>query len=632
LILGISSTSMRVATLGLLALSLSACSAHSQAPATPSAVQQPGPTTARINATRLQLEPGTGVPIKLTSGWAASQLNGERSRQSHLTQLPAVAPLTISAAASSVRTTLATTGTSALVLYDITGTWGYLGELYAMAAANLAGHFGSVKTEPIDSYTSGQLNQYTAAVYVGSTYGEPIPTAFYADVASSTTPVLWINDNIWSMANAIGPATFETKYGWDPTNSYFAPNGSVGNVTQVTYKTEPLTRTIPAGFDGGVLHPYIMGGTYPAVTTLAQAVDSSTSPATTFPWAIRSGNLTYIGEVPFDYMSGTDRIIAFQDLLFDALAPSTATRHRALVRLEDINPGYDSTDITSLTNIATWLYNNKIPYAFGVVPVYTDPRGCNNGGKAKTVTLAQNAALVTELKWMVAHGGTIVDHGYTHQYSNVNDPYDGVTTDDAEFFIAKMSPSNNQTCGVDTTDTVTWTGPVPGDSASWARSRFINALAGFSAVGLSKPTIFEFPHYAASAADYVAVKADYAERYERAFYFNGVLSGGAINGSSFIGQFFPYVVTDVYGGKVLPENLGNYEPLASNGNPPHTPAQIVATAQDNLAVRDGFASFFFHPYYYAAGQPDGTSGVTDFQQIITGIQGLGYTFVSPTSL
>ena len=28
---------------------------------------------------------------------------------------------------------------------------------------------------------------------------------------------------------------------------------------------------------------------------------------------------------------------------------------------------------------------------------------------------------------MQSKGGTIIEHGYTHQYSNVANPYDGVT-------------------------------------------------------------------------------------------------------------------------------------------------------------------------------------------------------------
>ncbi len=68
---------------------------------------------------------------------------------------------------------------------------------------------------------------------------------------------------------------------------------------------------------------------------LARAVRADGS---SFPWAVRSRNVTYVGEVPFTYTSETDRVLIFADLLFDALAPDTRERHRALVRLEDIHP------------------------------------------------------------------------------------------------------------------------------------------------------------------------------------------------------------------------------------------------------------------------------------------------------
>ena len=80
--------------------------------------------------------------------------------------------------------------TSTLVLYDTTGQWGWLGELYAIMSANLASHFGSWTAMPVVSYTSGTLKQYTATIYIGSTYGEPVPNAFLDDVFATTTPVI----------------------------------------------------------------------------------------------------------------------------------------------------------------------------------------------------------------------------------------------------------------------------------------------------------------------------------------------------------------------------------------------------------------------------------------------------------
>ena len=75
-----------------------------------------------------------------------------------------------------------------LVVYDSTGTWGWLGQLHAIAGGNLASHFGQVTAEPVVNYVAGQENNYTSTIYIGSTYNEPIPVAFLNDVLSTTKP------------------------------------------------------------------------------------------------------------------------------------------------------------------------------------------------------------------------------------------------------------------------------------------------------------------------------------------------------------------------------------------------------------------------------------------------------------
>ena len=568
------------------------------------------------------------------NGWAAAQLKADQARHDKphprapktakaspsslttqlTTETPVGAATAVTRQAAQLKPAEAAAATpSALVLYDTAGPYGQLGELYAMAAANLAGHFGTVTAKPVEQYTAGMINSYSAVIYIGSTYyggdiPDAIPAAFYADAAAGSKPVIWMGANIWNMANSTGLAAFTQKYGWDPTNSYYDDGGSVGTVTRVTYKNQALTRNIPAGQDGGVLRPAILtGGGYPAVDTLAQGLDSSNGH--TFGWAIRSSNLTYIGEIPFAYVSESDRVIAAEDLLFDALAPDTAERHRAMVRLEDISP---DSDPTQLKAIADYLKSENIPYGINVIPVYTDPEGTYNNGTAQTITLAQRPQVVSALKYMLARGAVLMDHGYTHQYGTVANPYDGVTGDDFEFYRAHVDSANN----------VVYDGPVAEDSALWAQTRVTSALTAFTLAGLPKPALWTTPHYAASAADYKVFGANFSARLERSLYFSGTLSGKSAGANTFIGQFFPYVVKDVYGTKVLPEDIGNYEPEAFNNHPARLPADLVASAKANLAVRDGFASFFYHPYYPL--QP--------LKDTIAGIKALGYTFVSPSSL
>src|SRR5437016_1160044 len=124
--------------------------------------------------------------------------------------------------------------TSTLVLYDTTGPWGWLGEIYAAMAGNLASHFGGWVAMPVVSYTPGTLQQYSACIYIGSTYGEPLPAAFLTDVYAGTTNVIWLYDNIWQLASSA--PQFATRYGFMPSVFDTSP------VATVTYKSQSLKR------------------------------------------------------------------------------------------------------------------------------------------------------------------------------------------------------------------------------------------------------------------------------------------------------------------------------------------------------------------------------------------------------
>lgn len=513
------------------------------------------------------------------SGWVPTA-RGEDLRPSVTSALAALDP--------------AATGAGTLVLYDDGGAWGYLGELYAMAAGNLASRFGPWDAKPVGQYQAGEMASYAAVIYVGSTYDQPVPVAFLDDVLAGSRPVVWIFDNIWQLANRA--PSFATAYGFNPW--YF----DTSTVAEVRYKGVALTRYAANGA-GIMLHSTVD----PArATVLANAVRAD---GTTFPWAVRSGNLTYVGENPFAYISERDRYLVFCDLLFDALAPATAERHRALVRIEDVSPVEDP---AQLRKIADYLASQRIPFSVAVIPVYKDPSGYYNNGVPETLRLSQQATFVSALKYMASKGGTLVLHGYTHQFDGLINPYSGVSGDDFEFWTAHIDAANY----------VVWDGPVPGDSAAYASSRIDGGLAELAAASIAAPTIFEFPHYAGSSIDAATIAARFPTAYHRGVYFRGTFDGAPIDAAPYIGQFFPYTVRDVYGFVVLPENLGSYEPIPYNNNPVRLPADIIAAARAERVVRDSVASFYFHPYH----------PTSVLRQIVQGVRGAGYTFVAPSTL
>jgi hypothetical protein len=114
----------------------------------------------------------------------------------------------------------------------------------------------------------------------------------------------------------------------------------------------------------------------------------------------------------------------------------------------------------------------------------------------------------------------------------------------------------------------------------------------------------------------VAAMKRFPFRYERSLYFPGLLSGRPVDDAQRKWQFFPYTVRDVYGTTVIPENLDYLQPTTNSVS------DMIDTARSNLVVRDGVASFFYHPFL----------GVGDLPKLVNGIKALGYTFVSAEDL
>jgi uncharacterized protein YdaL len=509
-----------------------------------------------------------------------------------LPSTPEPPPAAIPASATTPQEAVPTRRT--LVLYDRTAKWGWLGELYATMTGNLVSHFGSWSAQPVAQYSRGELGRFDAVVYIGSTFDEPLPNAFLDDVLASTRPVLWLNANIWQLERRA--PDFERRYGFATDKYDRSP------IRRVQYKDATLSRW--AKRTGGVMTYRRLDST--RVRTLADAIRVDGS---RFPWAVRARNLTYVGEIPFPYTSEADRVLAFSDLLFDLLAPRTGERHRALVRLEDINPLSDPEELRAA---ADYLHGEGIPFGFGVSPRYRDTTGDGDSGEPTDLLLRDAPEVVDAIRYLQQKGGVLVGHGYTHQWDGGENPYNGVTGDDVEFYRVTEGPNGQ----------VRHEGPLPEDGARWADTRFAFMNREFEAAGVQPPQIFEFPHYAASAAAYRAAARRFAVRWERVFYFSGVLRGKSVYPKRFASQFFPYVVRDVYGTKVLPENLGSINPEAWHGYAARRPEDLIAAARANLVVRDGFASFFFHPFLE----------LRFLRQTIDGIRKLGYTFVSPSSL
>lgn len=83
-------------------------------------------------------------------------------------------------------------------------------------------------------------------------------------------------------------------------------------------------------------------------------------------------------------------------------------------------------------------------------------------------------------------------------------------------------------------------------------------------------------------------------------------------------QFFPYVIyKETYNQKVIPENLGCLSPVAWYNYPKREIKNILLSAQNNLVIRDAWASFY-HLFL----------GISYLKQLTSAIKALRYEFAS----
>jgi uncharacterized protein YdaL len=274
--------------------------------------------------------------------------------------------------------------------------------------------------------------------------------------------------------------------------------------------------------------------------------------------------------------------------------------------------------VQAMKTLSDYLAARKIPFSVAVIPRYEDPLGVYNGGVAQEVLLSQAKNLQTAVNYARGKGGELVMHGFTHQYGRMRNPNTGVSGDDFEFW----NIVDNK--------------PVQEDSVSWAYGRMNNGLTDLRAQGWS-PIAWEPPHYQASAIASRTSTQLFSVTYMRAVYYTADQPNFyAATAKDFsVGQFYPFPVgRDYYGARIIPENLGNIEYDISTIDPTsnynYTPDDIITNAKYAKAVRDGYASWFFHPFWL---EPDlGTPGFQDFQKTIDGITALGYSWVAPSTV
>ena len=481
------------------------------------------------------------------------------------------------------------------------------GRLHAIMLENLLGHFreAAAVLTPVGEYHSGELDACDRAAYIGSGLPDSIPGEFLSDVAADPRPFLWINGNIGQLQSAMGPDSFAKKSGFvyrriQGFGAVTGEDGVPGFYRYVDYKGARFKKLAFVRKHDRVVvaAPEMAIVSTVSARVLATAVHSTDGEET--PYATEHNGFFYVADNPFVYIHEQDRYLVLADLLFDFLnLPPRSARRYAVLRLEDVHPNYD---LRLLYRAVDLLKKRQVPFAISLIPEFVA------AGAPESTGIPMTAApdFLRALRYAVRNGGEILLHGYTHNAAELPDCPSLASGADYEFWN-RCSQS-----------------ALPGDSEDFARDRVAKAAALAAAAGFS-PVGWVTPHYIASPDDLRVFGRTFDRTIQRVRY--AFAGAEAPESGAFVTQFFPYTIyKDHYGQFVWPENLG-YVPMPENEPGDLPPLDITAEADLSWTVRDGWASFFWHPQLIdRPGESERLEGIVD------AIRARGYQFVSLKTL
>lgn len=479
-----------------------------------------------------------------------------------------------------------------VVYFDNTGTYNYLGRLYAQQLATLLTHF-NYRTEqrPVESYQLGDLGRVRASFYLGAVYGNNLPSSFKADALTTKKPLCWLGYNLWQISwtssNAENVA-FTNTFGYR-----FSQIDTIGYPT-VTYKGVDLSRELTDPALGKVV---VTDPTKAVVVATAKRTDGLN-----MPYITRGANLWYVADNPLAYVSwkrNDDRLLAFEDVIHDVLGSNAGQDNRAILRIEDVNPNVPP---ATLMKLADTLSAQNIPYVVCVIPNGVS----NNKGIFSYHNMLEDPAFVNALRYMQQRGGQILVHGWTHQYQNTANPYNGNSGADYEFFRVQLANDGSEVP----------VGFVTEDSAFWAGLRIDCALLVMHLSGFF-PNGWVTPHYIASPTDLIEVKKRFDFSCCRSLTFAAADDGKAYYAT----LLSPWVTTDMFGMKHIPETIGYVNTQVFAGIPPRLPADLVGYSKAVKVVRDGWAGCYFHWFLDPA----------LLAELVSGVKAQGFRFVAPSA-
>src|SRR5690625_1023811 len=272
--------------------------------------------------------------------------------------------------------------------------------------------------------------------------------------------------------------------------------------------------------------------------------------------------------------------IPFADVLHDVFEmEANHTTNYGYIRLEDIHPFVDP---DQLMKIAEILKERDIPYMIAVIPVYTNPI------TKKRYHFSDSPKLIKTLKFMQENGGSIVLHGYTHQF-RLSETGEGFEFWDVEHNMPIYHNQDDEVIVKTREDFQSdeqyekYLANQKNFERKYIEERLTNGIEELANYGLY-PLAFEAPHTTISKNGTKVV----------AVYFPTSVDQVQLSDNDWeIMTTIPYQSTPnlLHGMTLLPETIGYVQP-----EEPNAIEKMIQTAHNYLKVRDGMVAGFYHPY------------------------------------
>ena len=294
-----------------------------------------------------------------------------------------------------------------------------------------------------------------------------------------------------------------------------------------------------------------------------------------FPVMVQNNNTYYFASNHFDSLFS----IYLSEILHEVFQIPHENSHPGYIRLEDIHPHVDP---ESLQSIAEILNDKKIPYMIAVIPVYRNPE------TGEEEHFSDSPKLVEVLKYMQNHGGSIILHGYSHQYRK-KETGEGFEFWDVDNNMPISSPAHDKTVKKTREDFGSkdgyeeYLGKIKQFETNYIETKVNKGINELVSYGLY-PVAFEAPHYTMSLNGYKVVSD----------YFSTYVGQVQVSDKNWeIMRTSPFLTSPsfLHGMTLLPETIGYVNP-----NDSQAIDKMMEAAQNQQVVRDGVISGFYHPY------------------------------------